>query len=217
MVPCREIANLPSGRFELSILSDPRSLDQMATRDQNPTLWNDWPEKRKESRSMLKTRRSVDALLIAIAIASRIARCLDPSKPPCPAQHVRTRRDRGQSARRAWFCDQIPGRRWTDLSASASLSDDCRCGLRDRRGRNPSIIVFAGTGPSHPGWTIGLRRVAAVRFSCAGQPWMAWTAGLIVALHPTLVYAATHVQVATLGATLLTWTLAWAYRTGSQR
>ena len=46
---------------------------------------------------------------------------------------------------------------------------------------------------------------------------MAWTAGLIVALHPTLVYAATHVQVATLGATLLTWTLAWAYQTGVER
>jgi hypothetical protein len=46
-------------------------------------------------------------------------------------------------------------------------------------------------------------------------PWMAWTAGLIVALHPTLVYAATHVQVALLGATLLTWVLAWAYQTGS--
>ena len=44
---------------------------------------------------------------------------------------------------------------------------------------------------------------------------MAWTAGLIVALHPTLVYAATHVQVATLGTTLLIWALAWAYQTGS--
>jgi len=43
---------------------------------------------------------------------------------------------------------------------------------------------------------------------------MAWTAGLIVALHPTLVYAATHVQVALLGATLLTWVLASACLTG---
>ena len=44
---------------------------------------------------------------------------------------------------------------------------------------------------------------------------MATAAGLIAALHPTLVYAATHVQVAGLGATLLVWTLAWAYRTGA--
>ena len=40
-------------------------------------------------------------------------------------------------------------------------------------------------------------------------------AGLIAALHPALVYAATHVQVASLGATLLTWTLVHAFRTGS--
>ncbi len=39
-------------------------------------------------------------------------------------------------------------------------------------------------------------------------------AGLIAALHPTLVYAATHVQVSLLGATLLTWTLVCAFRTG---
>ena len=38
---------------------------------------------------------------------------------------------------------------------------------------------------------------------------------MIAAVHPTLIYAATHVQVAGLGATLLVWTLAWAYRTGA--
>ena len=47
------------------------------------------------------------------------------------------------------------------------------------------------------------------------SPLMAWIAGLIVSIHPTLIYAATHVQVAILGATLLTWVLAWAYQTGS--
>ena len=47
------------------------------------------------------------------------------------------------------------------------------------------------------------------------RPWMAWIAGLVVAIHPTLVYAATHVQVAPWGATLLIWTLAWAYQTRS--
>ncbi len=44
---------------------------------------------------------------------------------------------------------------------------------------------------------------------------MAVAAGLVAAMHPTLVYAATHVQVAGLGATLLVWTLALGYRTGS--
>src|SRR5579883_973132 len=43
---------------------------------------------------------------------------------------------------------------------------------------------------------------------------VAWLAGLIAAFHPTLVYAATHVQVALLAATLLTAALAWAFRTG---
>ncbi len=42
----------------------------------------------------------------------------------------------------------------------------------------------------------------------------AWLAGLIATLHPTLVYAATHVQVALLAATLLTATLSSAYRAG---
>ncbi len=45
-------------------------------------------------------------------------------------------------------------------------------------------------------------------------PRCAALAGLLVALHPTLIYAATHVQVALLAATLLTLTLAWSYRAG---
>jgi len=47
-----------------------------------------------------------------------------------------------------------------------------------------------------------------------GRPRLAILAGLISALHPTLVYAATHVQVASLAAVLLTACLAWAYRAG---
>ena len=50
-----------------------------------------------------------------------------------------------------------------------------------------------------------------------GSPIAAAAAGLVVALHPTLIYAATHVQVAGLGAALLVWTLAWAHRTGETR
>jgi hypothetical protein len=47
-----------------------------------------------------------------------------------------------------------------------------------------------------------------------GRPRLARLAGLITALYPTLVYAATHVQVASLAATLLAATLAAAYQTG---
>jgi hypothetical protein len=43
---------------------------------------------------------------------------------------------------------------------------------------------------------------------------VALAAGAIVALHPTLVYSATHVQVASLAATLLVLTLLWAHRAG---
>ncbi len=53
-----------------------------------------------------------------------------------------------------------------------------------------------------------------------GKTWVARAAALIAALHPTLVYAATHVQVAPIAATLLIFTLAEAYklgRTGSDR
>jgi hypothetical protein len=40
-----------------------------------------------------------------------------------------------------------------------------------------------------------------------GNPWAARVSGLLTAVHPTLVYAATHVQVATLAATLVVWCL----------
>jgi hypothetical protein len=58
------------------------------------------------------------------------------------------------------------------------------------------------------------RELAPFSHPSRAWSWFAGTAGLIVAFHPTLVYAATHVQVALLAATLLTATLAWAYRTG---
>ncbi len=47
-----------------------------------------------------------------------------------------------------------------------------------------------------------------------GRKWVGRVAGLIVGVHPTLVYAATHVQVAPVAATLLIWSLARAYRLG---
>src|SRR4029077_766018 len=60
---------------------------------------------------------------------------------------------------------------------------------------------------------LGVLRLA--RLVAPSRRWPAWIAGLMVALHPTLVYAATHVQVASLGTTLLVWTLALAYQTGT--
>src|SRR5258707_499709 len=47
-----------------------------------------------------------------------------------------------------------------------------------------------------------------------GRPRVATLAGLIAAIHPTLVYSATHVQVASVASTLLAACLARAYRAG---
>jgi hypothetical protein len=47
-----------------------------------------------------------------------------------------------------------------------------------------------------------------------GRPLVAIPACLIAAVHPTLVYSATHVQVASLATMLLASCLAWAYRAG---
>jgi hypothetical protein len=63
----------------------------------------------------------------------------------------------------------------------------------------------------------GCLALGAVRLGCRvapSRPLVGLSAGLIVAVYPTLVYAATHVQVALLAATLLCWMLSWAYRTG---
>ena len=46
-----------------------------------------------------------------------------------------------------------------------------------------------------------------------GRPRVAIVAGLIAAVHPSLVYSATHVQVASMATVLLVGSLAWAYRT----
>ncbi|WP_435020516.1 hypothetical protein TA3x_001871 [Tundrisphaera sp. TA3] len=47
-----------------------------------------------------------------------------------------------------------------------------------------------------------------------GRPIVAYLGGLIVAVHPTLVYAATHIQVASMAAALVAGCLAWGYRLG---
>src|SRR5262249_613338 len=54
--------------------------------------------------------------------------------------------------------------------------------------------------------------MALAREVVPGRERVALATGLITALHPTLVYTATHVQVALLATTLLVATLLWAYR-----
>jgi hypothetical protein len=78
----------------------------------------------------------------------------------------------------------------------------------------PRALLILELGQSALGGLLVLGVMVLAREIASGSRWVARSAGLIVALHPTLVYAATHVQVAVLAATLLTFTLAWAYRTG---
>jgi len=63
------------------------------------------------------------------------------------------------------------------------------------------------------GILVGLVAILAAEVA-PGRRGVAALAGLIAAVHPTLVYAATHVQVASMAASLLVASLAWAYRTG---
>jgi hypothetical protein len=65
------------------------------------------------------------------------------------------------------------------------------------------------------GGVLVLGTMALARSVAAGHRGVPFAAGFIVAVHPTLVYAATHVQVALLAATLLVWSLAMGYRAGA--
>ncbi len=59
-----------------------------------------------------------------------------------------------------------------------------------------------------------IRLARAVAPNC---PAVSLGAGFIAAVHPTLVYAATHVQVSGLAATLVVWVLAWAHKAGADQ
>ena len=78
----------------------------------------------------------------------------------------------------------------------------------------PSSLLLLELGQAVLGGGLALGVVRLGRQVAPGQPPVGLSAGLIVAVYPTLVYAATHVQVALLAATLLCWILFWAYRTG---
>jgi len=77
---------------------------------------------------------------------------------------------------------------------------------------SPKSLLILELGQSLLGGLLVLGMLKLCRGIAPEQRWLGWTAGLIVALHPTLIYAATHVQVALLGTTLLVWVLAWAYQ-----
>jgi hypothetical protein len=79
----------------------------------------------------------------------------------------------------------------------------------------PRALLLLEAGQAVLGGLLVLGMLRLARLAAPDRPWVAPAAGLMVAVHPTLVYAATHVQVATLATTLLVWTLALAYQTGN--
>ena len=81
----------------------------------------------------------------------------------------------------------------------------------------PQALLLLELGQSLLGGFLVLGVLAMARTIAPDRPGLALSAALLTALHPTLVYAATHVQVASLGTTLLIGALAAAYRTGTSR
>ncbi len=78
----------------------------------------------------------------------------------------------------------------------------------------PRSLLILELGQALLGGVMVMGVLALARELFPGRRLAHWLAGGLVALHPTLVYAATHVQVASLAATLLVWTLALASRAG---
>ncbi|CAN5906291.1 hypothetical protein BH23PLA1_BH23PLA1_02540 [soil metagenome] len=78
----------------------------------------------------------------------------------------------------------------------------------------PRSLLILQLGQAALGGLLGASVLALALEVAPGRPRIAILAALVVALHPSLVYAATHVQVGLLAATLLTTSMALAYRTG---
>ena len=76
-----------------------------------------------------------------------------------------------------------------------------------------SLLILELGQAALGGLLVGFVAILAAE-ALPGCPRVATLAALIAAVHPTLVYAATHVQVASLACMLLAASLAWAYRAG---
>lgn len=78
----------------------------------------------------------------------------------------------------------------------------------------PTSLLWLQLGQALLGGWLVAGVLALAREVAPDRPVLGCLAGLIAALHPTLVYATTHVQVAPLAAPILVWALARAYRGG---
>ncbi len=79
---------------------------------------------------------------------------------------------------------------------------------------SPRALLYLELGQAVLGGVLVLGVARLANEVLPGQRLASWAAGCVAALHPTLVYAATHVQVAPVASVLLVWTLALAYAAG---
>jgi hypothetical protein len=166
---------------------------------------------------MARMSRSIDGLLVGLAIASRIAAVCVLQSHLVP----RSTYEHGEIA-----ANLLAGRGFAIkfLGADGPTSQQAPIypalvALAYSIGgvETPRSLLIVELSQAAIGGLLVLGVLRICRQIAPSSPWMAWVSGLVVALHPTLVYAATHVQIATLAATALIWILAWSYQTGLSR
>lgn len=81
----------------------------------------------------------------------------------------------------------------------------------------PRALLMLELGQALLGGLLVLGVLELTRWVVPDRPAAAWTAAALAAFHPTLVYAATYVQVAELAATLVVWSLVWSARAADSR
>ncbi len=81
----------------------------------------------------------------------------------------------------------------------------------------PKSLLILELGQAVLGGWLVAETIRLARAVAPGRRWAAIAAGLIAAIHPTLVYAATHVQVASLASTLLVIVLVRAFEAKTGR
>ncbi len=166
---------------------------------------------------MDRKRRGFEAAIIALAIAARVAAVLVLRNYEVP----RSTYEHGEIA-----ANLLAGRGFSIefLGASGRTSQQApvyplvvAAAYAVGGVETPRALLILEVGQCLLGGLLVWGVIRLVREVAPGRPRMERLAGLVVAIHPTLVYAATHVQVAGLGAALLVWTLALGYRAGAGR
>ena len=165
----------------------------------------------------LTKRQAIDALIVALAILVRVAAVWVLQSPFI----ARSTYEHGEIA-----ANLVSGRGFSTrfLGAEGPTSQQAPlyptlvalayavAGIE-----TPRALLLVELGQSILGGVLVLGVLRLGRQVAPDDPRMPRIAALIVALHPTLVYAATHVQVATLAATLCCWTMAMAYQCRATR